>query len=252
MKKVKTKILIIEDEPSLLEMYKMRFEKDGYNALIADNADSGIKTAKKEKPDLIILDILMSEATGFDVIEAIRNYKQIHKTPILVFSNLDQPEQINRALRMGANDYVIKTDVTPSELVEKVKRMLSFNKGEKQKKRILIIGSKKELAKKYQSALAEKNFVVEVVDKGMRGLRLASYGDFDLILLDMTLSAFDGYEGLKQLKHDLRTEKVPIFVFSNSSQEQDISQALKMGAEKYFVKSKTKSEQVMQEIEKIL
>ncbi|MBL7155035.1 MAG: response regulator [Candidatus Portnoybacteria bacterium] len=124
MEKNKKKILIIEDEKFLLEMYQSRFEKEGYRVFTAINGQPGLELAQKEKPDLIILDILMPEMDGYEVIKKLKENSQTEKIPILVLSNLGQPEEINQGLKLGADDYIIKTDLTPSELINKVERML--------------------------------------------------------------------------------------------------------------------------------
>lgn len=118
------KILIIEDEKFLLEMYQSRFEKEDYQVLAAMSGRVGLELAQKEKPDLIILDILMPGMDGYEVIKKLKKDSQTEKIPILVFSNLGQQEEINQGLKLGADDYVVKTDLTPSELINKVERML--------------------------------------------------------------------------------------------------------------------------------
>jgi DNA-binding response OmpR family regulator len=254
MEKKKEKILIIEDEKFLLEMYQSRFEKAGYQVLTARTGKPGIKIAEKEKPDLIILDILMPEMDGYEVIKKIREDSQTKKIPVLVLSNLGQQEEVNQGLKLGADDYVIKTDLTPTELLDKVERMFSRLKkpSKKLKKRVLIIEDEKEIAQLYQEKLVKEGFEIEVANNGAWGLRLASHGDFDIILLDMVMPAFNGYEAIKELKKDPRTAKVPVLVFSNSAQEGEISQALKIGAEDYFIKSRITPTQMVKEVKKIL
>lgn len=252
MKKQKgRKILIIEDERFLLEMYQMCFEKAGYNVLVANNGTSGIQTAESENPDLIIVDILLPNQSGYEVIKAVRQNTHISKTPILVFSNLGQIEEINQGMDLGANGYVVKTDVTPIDLLKKVERTLDLCNGNKCKKRILIINNDLVMAEKYK-ALLSKNAFVEISVKGFDGLRMATYGDFNLILLDMSLSTINGYEALHRLKEDLRTKYVPVLVLSDSDQEKNITEVLEIGAEKYFVKSNVSVNEVVDEIKNIL
>ena len=124
MEKNKKKILIIEDEKLLLEMYQSRFEKEGYRVLTALSGKKGIALAQKEKPDLIILDILMPGIDGYEVIKKLKKDSRTQKIIILVFSNLGQPAEINRGLELGADDYIVKTDLTPSQLLNKVEKML--------------------------------------------------------------------------------------------------------------------------------
>ena len=120
----KKKILIIEDEPGLLEMYKLYFERAGYQVFDALGGELGLEIAKKEKPDLILLDILMPGVNGWEVIKKLKSNPETNQILILVFSNLAQLEEIQKGLALGADDYIVKTDLTPKELLAKVGRML--------------------------------------------------------------------------------------------------------------------------------
>lgn len=125
MKKKKRKILIIEDERLLLDMYESYFEKAGYEVRAAKNGRPGIEIAKTEKLDLIITDIVMPDMDGYDVIKKIREDTTTKKIPILVFSNLCQQSEINKGLAMGADEYIVKTDITPIELLKKIENMIN-------------------------------------------------------------------------------------------------------------------------------
>ena len=125
MEKSKKKILIIDDEKLHLEMYRDRFEEADYQVLTATNGRLGLELAKKEKPDLIILDILMPEMDGYEVIKKIKEDARTKKITILVLSNLAQDDEIKRGLELGADDYIIKTDITPTELLNRVKKILN-------------------------------------------------------------------------------------------------------------------------------
>ncbi|OGZ34906.1 MAG: hypothetical protein A3A94_00975 [Candidatus Portnoybacteria bacterium RIFCSPLOWO2_01_FULL_43_11] len=248
------KILIIEDEQNLLEMYRVRFEKAGYEVFAVNNGQPGVEIAQKEKPDLILLDILMPSQDGYEVIQILKKDPKTKGIPILVFSNLAQPEEIKKGLKLGADDYVIKTDLTPTELTDKVERMISRAKSplEKLKKRVLIIEYEVKISQFYKEKLIKEDFEVEIANSGSLGLKLASHGDFDIILLNMAMPIMDGYGILKELKEDLRTKRTPVLAFSDAAGDQEISKAIEMGAEDYFLKSKISPEAVMEEVKKIL
>jgi len=147
-----------------------------------------------------------------------------------------------------------KTDLTPTELLNKVERILARAKEPKKfiKKRVLIIEDEKEIARLYQERLTKEGFETEIANNGAWGLKLAAHGDFDIILLDMVMPVMDGYEVLKQIKKDLRTQKVPVLVFSNSAQDEEIAKVLEMGARDYFLKSKMTPAQVVEEVKNVL
>lgn len=114
------KILIIEDEKFLAEMYTDKFSQSGYKVILALESEEGIKIAKKEKPDLIILDILLPRENGIAFLKKLREDPEISAIPVIAFSNYDVPETRKQAAELGAKDYLIKTDYTPKEVVDKV------------------------------------------------------------------------------------------------------------------------------------
>lgn len=115
------KILIIEDEKILIEMYKSKLKANNFKVISAFSSEEGIAIFKKEKPDLVILDILLPRENGIAFLEKIGKMKVIPKIRIIVFSNYDNPVTRREAFRLGAKDYLIKTQFTPREFLEKVK-----------------------------------------------------------------------------------------------------------------------------------
>jgi DNA-binding response OmpR family regulator len=118
------KILIVEDEKILAEMYKDRFTQAGFEVTLAFESKEALKLAKKEKPDLVLLDILLPRENGIFFLEQLRKDSEIASIPVVAFSNYDDLETKTRALRLGVKDYLLKTNFTPKEIVEKIKLYL--------------------------------------------------------------------------------------------------------------------------------
>jgi two-component system, OmpR family, alkaline phosphatase synthesis response regulator PhoP len=118
------KILIIEDEPMLADMYVEKFEQAGFKVVTTREAELGLEVAKKEKPDLIILDMLLIKANGISFLEQLRKDPQVSQMPVVGFSNLDDPVIKKRAFALGVEDYLIKTNYTPQEIINRVKKIL--------------------------------------------------------------------------------------------------------------------------------
>ncbi len=116
-----SKILIIEDETMLAQMYRDVFEAAGNEVFTATGVDEAIDIAKNNKPDLVLLDILLPGETGISFLLKLRRLddNSIAETPVVAFSNYDDKESKDEALRLGAKDYLIKTDHTPKEILEK-------------------------------------------------------------------------------------------------------------------------------------
>ncbi len=124
-KKYDTKILLIEDDKMLADMYITKFSKEGMEVIRAEDGAQGLEIAKKEKPDLILLDIIMPKLDGFAVLRELRKDSDIGKTHVLLLTNLGQSEDVEKGQELGADDYFIKANHTPAEIVEKVKYLLS-------------------------------------------------------------------------------------------------------------------------------
>jgi len=118
------KILIIEDEKVLAEMYRDKFTRAGFEVILAFDSEEGIILAKKEKPDLIVLDILLPKENGITFLTWLRKEPEIFSIPVVAFSNYDDPETKRQAVKLGVKDYLIKTSYTPQGIVEKIKEYL--------------------------------------------------------------------------------------------------------------------------------
>jgi|ETNmetMinimDraft_26_1059896.scaffolds.fasta_scaffold37862_2 DNA-binding response OmpR family regulator len=127
----KNKILIVEDEPFLVEMYKTRFEQEGYDVAIALSGATVSTTMKENKPDLVLLDLIMPEVDGYQVLQEVKSINSIKDVPVLIFSNLAQEEEIEKGFEYGADDYFVKSNYIPSQIVEKVEKMIKQKKGKK-------------------------------------------------------------------------------------------------------------------------
>lgn len=120
----KIKILLVEDDPFLLSMYSTKFEIEGFTVLSADNGEDGLRLSTTERIDIILLDILMPKMNGFEVLEELKKNEKTKKIPVILLTNLNQKDEIERGLALGADDYLIKAHFMPSEVVEKIKKVL--------------------------------------------------------------------------------------------------------------------------------
>ena len=125
MTEFKAKILIVEDDESLYQMYKLKFEKEWYDVLVATNGLQASSKVSEFKPDMILLDIMMPDMDGFETLTVMKQQSSL-KTKIIMLSNLDKKEDIDKAMLLGADDYIIKANTTPRQVVEKVSSMLDI------------------------------------------------------------------------------------------------------------------------------
>lgn len=118
------KIAIVEDDPMISEIYQKKFSDQGYSVIIATTGEQILDMAKKQKIDVILLDLLIPHLDGFEVIKNIRNGNYDKNIKIIVSSNMAEKEDQDRAMSLGANGFVIKARFTPSQLVEEIKKII--------------------------------------------------------------------------------------------------------------------------------
>lgn len=129
----KTKVLIIEDDSYILDMYKMKFKASNFEVMVAQDGIKGLKILEKQIPDVILLDVIMPKMDGFQVLKAIKNKDSLKEIPVILLTNLGQKENIEKGFELGAVDYVVKAHFTPLEIVKKIREILKKSKEENNK-----------------------------------------------------------------------------------------------------------------------
>lgn len=122
--KNKVSILIVEDDTFLSNIYKTKFEMEGFDVTTADDGEAGLAMAKAKKPEIILLDILLPKMDGFTVLKELKADKEVQNIPVILLTNLGQKDDVNKGLELGAVDYLIKAHFKPSETVDKVRKVL--------------------------------------------------------------------------------------------------------------------------------
>lgn len=118
------KILLIEDDSLIVKIYTTRLKADGYEVISAEDGEKGIEVARQENPDLVLLDVMMPKVDGFTVLETLRSDEQFKMKPIIMYSNLAQEAETKRALELGATEFITKANISPTELVNKIKSFI--------------------------------------------------------------------------------------------------------------------------------
>ena len=121
---MKKKILIIEDDRFLRELIVRKLKGEGYQTNEAADGEEGFEKVKKSPPDLVLLDLILPGIDGFEVLSKIKEEPTLSAIPVIILSNLGQREEVEKGLKMGAVDYLIKAHFTPGEIIEKIKAVL--------------------------------------------------------------------------------------------------------------------------------
>ncbi len=118
------KILVVEDDKFLREMITRKLDKEGYEVFEAVDGEKGEEKIKEEKPDLVLLDLILPGIDGFEVLERVKKDPSTEGIPVIILSNLGQKSEVERGLKLGAVDFLIKAHFTPAEIVSKIKEII--------------------------------------------------------------------------------------------------------------------------------
>lgn len=256
------KVLLLEDEKTLGEILSAKLREEGYDTSWELDGSAGLKKMQEIKPDLVLLDIVMPKKDGYEVLEEMSKDKELKKIPVVVISNSGQPVEIERILKLGAKDYIVKAQFSPEEVLEKIKKYISgsvpqdkisdASKKKKEAIRILVVEDDPFLSSLACERLRKEGYTVTAVFDGQQGLQALEKEIPDLIILDIVMPVMDGFEVLKKMKADERYKAIPVVIFSNLGQEHEVEEGKKLGADDFLVKAKFTLREVIEKIEALL
>ena len=267
-------ILIIEDEDVLREVLVKKFIHEGYKVSASVNGEEGLNSIRSLKPDAVLLDIMMPKMNGFEVLKHLQENGEIIP-PTVIISNSGQPVEIDKAISLGATDYVVKAQITPEEVVLKINKIFAkpqnksvvdktevtekkpettFKVDNKKEYKILLVEDDQFLRDLMQTKLTREGFQVSVCVDGKEGLRAIQIEKPDLVLLDVILPGVDGFSVLQQTRSsgDPAVAKIPIVMLSNLGQDSDVNKGKELGANEYLIKSNLTIDEIIKKIRKFL
>ena len=126
-KRGRTYVLMIEDDPSIAEMYRVQLEHDGYRVAVAPTAELALNTLSEEAPDIVLLDLLLPDRSGFEMLVAL-NERFPNHPPVVILSNYGEPSMIDRGRSLGAVEYLVKSRVTPAEIAAQIPAWIAYGR----------------------------------------------------------------------------------------------------------------------------
>ncbi|MDP1845293.1 MAG: response regulator [Candidatus Moranbacteria bacterium] len=269
------KIMIVEDDPMLVEIYEKKLLDTGFEIKIVTSGKAVKDEALLWHPDLILLDVVLPDMDGFEILEAVKKENEIKSIPVYVFSNLSAKEDIDRATSLGAAGFLTKSNFTPSQLAEEVKKLVGDQssssitsppepsqsaspteefplKKETGGHKVLIIEDEDIFIEMFGDKLKQEGFEVVAAKNGKWGIKEAEKGLFDCVLLDMMMPAMNGYEAIKELRANEATKNTPVIILSNSAMDSEVKQALDLGADAYYVKTQITPGEVVKKVKELI
>lgn len=261
------KIMLVEDDPMIAEIYVKKFEEAGFEVVNAATGKEVLKLASESHFDLILLDMVLPEMSGMDVLKELKQSgKYSEDLKVIILSNLNKSENEKAVLENGASDFISKTEFSPSALATEIKRRLELygeqakNKqrlasemeNKDQKKRILFIEDEEIFLDMFGKKLEDEGFHVEYAKNGVWGSKMATENKYDLIITDIVMPAMSGDEIIRRLKLDDKTKDIPIIVLSASLIEEDIQPVREMGVTDFYEKTHIVPSDLARRVEEIV
>ena len=118
------KILLVEDDPLLIDIYTTKLQQSGFEVQTVEEGEKAVTAIQQERPDIVLLDIVLPHVDGWEILQQVQASEELKRIPIVILSNLGQKEEIEKGLRLGAVRYLIKAHYTPSQVVEEVVKLI--------------------------------------------------------------------------------------------------------------------------------
>lgn len=264
------KMIIVEDDPMILEIYQKKFQESGFDVLPADSGEKALELAKKNKVDLVLLDLIMPKMDGFDVIKSLRQGRFDAGMKIIVSSNLSQKEERDKAIQLGADGFIVKSEFTPTGLVKEVERHMSqlkeeerneirrngnggkFQKSDGPAKKILMIEDEVVFEEIFGDKLRQDGFEVDFSENGQEGFKKALSGEYDLFVIDMVLPGLSGDEIVEKIKLEEKIKNTPIIIFSASVDDEIKRKVESLGVNAFFVKTQLVPSELAKKVRELL
>lgn len=254
-------IVLIEDEEVTVNLLTNKFKMAGYEVKAALDGVAGLDLIRAVKPDLVLLDMMLPRLNGFGVLEKLAEEKILPDLPIIIISNSGQPVEIDRALKLGVRDYLIKVNFDPNEVVTKAKLLLGSEEqkcyaSKKNKRnvlmRVLLVEDDVFLADLLERKFTQSHIKIFLATDADQARSVLSSNQVDAILLDIILPGSDGITLLKELKANEKTKNIPVIILSNLGQQEEMRRGLEAGAAYYIIKAHSTPNEIVAKVEELI
>jgi len=237
------KILVIDDDPTITKLLSSRLETYTYDVVTAADGVEGLEKFRQEKPDLIILDIVMPRLDGYNFVLEFKKIADLKATPIII---LTVKEDMREIFGMeGINDYIVKPFLM-NDLVKKIDKHLKAPV-----RKILIVDDAKDSVELIEELLQLRGYKIVKAADGFEGLDINQKEKPDLVLLDVMMPKLDGYHVCRMIKFDNKYKDVAIIIVTAKTQEKDKTLGTEVGANEFLTKP-LNSDELLSKIKKLI
>ncbi len=224
----KPTILLADDDRDIVELLRLRLEGAGYQVVAVGGGEAALENVQRYRPDLVIVDVLLPDMNGLDVLRGLKGDPSVADIPVLIFSVV---EDDGSAVKLGAAGFLSKS-ISEPELLAEVRSALA------RRARVLIVEDESDMVDMIEAALRRVGFAVAVAANGYDAMSIARSWSPQAIVLDLHLPGMDGFEVLSHLKRDEVTQDIPVLAVSGrlTYQEAEEKELIRLGAASFLSK----------------
>lgn len=232
-------VLIVDDEPSIRRFLRHILETEGFLVIEARTGVDAVAIARREKPAIVLLDLVLPDIDGFDVLGRLKEQSSTRHIPVIILSIIEDED---RCFRLGASDYLPKP-IDRERLVDRVSRLIAAGPARRVNGigHVLCVDDDDSVLKAVATILTGHGFQVDIARNGQDALVLAQDKQPDLIILDLMMPGMSGHEVLLALKQNSGTAEIPVMILTAAEPDERI-RALQGGAESLMTKPFTEKE----------
>jgi signal transduction histidine kinase/DNA-binding response OmpR family regulator len=223
-------VLVVDDDPAVSRTIRSYLEDEGLAVLSASTGAEGASLAADRHPDLILLDLLLPDQSGLELLQVLKREPATARIPVLVISIMNDAV---KGLTMGAADYLVKP-VDRAAVVASVRRLLDGQQGHEPT--VLVVDDEHDTAELIRDTLRGEGLRTQVAHHGRQALELIARKRPDLVILDIMMPEMTGFEVLEALARDQTTSAIPVLVLTARGDESDARRGLALGAKRYMSK----------------
>lgn len=264
-------IVVVEDEDIILKLLTKKLVSAGYDVKSAKDGVTGLELIKNTNPNLLLLDMMLPVKDGYWILQQLNIEHILPKLLVIIISNSGEPVEVDRALKLGVRDYLIKVNFDPEEVLQKVNRIFAvegLDSGLRMKAvspnfdppgpvskpfaHILIVEDDLFILELLSGKLQKLNFKISIANDTKVARKILELEKIDLMLLDILLPGEDGFTFLKELKDKAAFKLIPVIILSNLGQKEEQEKGLNLGAVDYLIKANSSPTEIVDHIRKVL
>ncbi len=258
---MKEKVLVALSDLNLAKVLLEQLSKSGFEVESVVSGSDVIPKMKEVKPDILLIDTMLPDENGYDVLNNKSLDKGVTKIPVIVISNSGAPIHVNKIPNTPMmRDYIVKAHIEPDEVIEKINKVFgktgteatSTAKSSSGGKKILWVEDDRLLSTILSKKITASGYTLLKANQGDDAFKILEKDTPDLIMLDIMLPGMTGLEVLQKVKMDAKFKNIPVIMLSNTNKQSYIENAKMLGANRFLVKAAVSLDEIMAEVDKLV